>query len=367
MKKSLRRGLCAALAVAALVSGAYALNAGDSLITLSFLTETFFPSAVSAGKQQVSQQLQQTYDGVKQELDDAQKELLGLAAGEEGLYSAVLAPKGWSDGDTVTLPTGAGFLMQEGTAVISHQGAVVDVTQGEEVASGSRLKADHRYLVGEDTVAKITVLSGAARLGVQGNYTYTPGRSDPTPFYDVCQTDWYYGAVGFVYKNGLFAGMSEHEFGPDTVMNRAMVMTVFYNLAGAPADQMAASQASFSDVPEDAWFAPFVKWAYCQQITAGTSPTTFTPGQLINREQMVTLLYSFASRFLGLELTARQDLSAFADAETISAWAREPMSWAVAEGIIGSVSSDSMVIAPHAQADRANVASMLSVFSEIYR
>lgn len=367
MKKTLRRVLCAALAVMLLAGGAYALNVGDSLISLSYLTETFFPQAVTAGKQEAGQQLQQTYSEARQELDAVQKELLGLAAGEEGLYSAVLSPKNWSDGDVIALPTGAGFLMQEGTAALSHQGVVVDVTEGAEVASGSKLKANHRYLVGEDTVAKVTVLSGAARMGVQGNYTYTPGRSDPTPFYDVCQTDWYYGAVGFVYQNGLFAGMSEHEFGPDTVMNRAMVMTVFYNLAGAPADQMAAAQASFSDVPEDAWFAPFVKWAAAQQITAGTSPTTFTPGQLINREQMVTLLYSFASRYLGLELTARQDLSAFSDAATISAWAQEPMSWAVAEGIIGSASSSGMVIAPHAEADRATVASMLSVFSETYQ
>ena len=363
-KKPMFRVLCAVLVLTVLVNTGYALSTGDSLISLSFLTERFFPAAVTVGKQQVEKQLNETYDEARQDLDKAQRDLLELAAGEDGLYSATLAPKNWSDGSTVDLPTGSGFLMQEGTAVVTHKGAVVDVAEGTEIPSGSKLISGHRYLVGEDTTARITVLSGSARMGVQGSYAYTPGKANPTPFYDVSQTDWYYSSVGFVYENGLFAGMSDHEFGPHAVMSRAMVMTVFYNLAGRPEAEMAAAGTYFEDVPDNSWFAPFVNWGFSQEITAGTSPTTFTPDQLINREQMITLLYSFATRYLGLELTARADLSVFSDADKINVWAQEPISWAVAEGIMSSTSTDAMTIAPSKEADRATVASMLRVFSE---
>ena len=137
-KKPMFRVLCAVLVLTVLVNTGYALSTGDSLISLSFLTERFFPAAVTVGKQQVEKQLNETYDEARQDLDKAQRDLLELAAGEDGLYSATLAPKNWSDGSTVDLPTGSGFLLQEGTAVVTHKGAVVDVAEGTEVPSGSK-------------------------------------------------------------------------------------------------------------------------------------------------------------------------------------------------------------------------------------
>lgn len=365
MKRPLRRLLCAVLVLALLGCSAYGLTTGDSLISLSYLTQWFMPEAVRQGEAAAQTILQDTYDEAEDTLSEVQKDLMFQATGsEEGLYSAALGDRDWSDGDMLELTTGAGLKMGEGTAVVTHQGVVVDVTEGSEIPSGTRLVKSHRYLVGEDTTAQVFVLSGAARLGVQGHYEFTEGRKDPMPFYDVAQTDPYYHAVQHVYENGLFSGTGEHEFSPDIVMNRAMVMTVFYQLAGAPSEQMAAADVSFADVPETAWFAPFVKWAAAQQITAGTGPDTFTPEQKINREQMVVLLYSFATRYLGLTLDNRADLSVFADLDTVNTWAQDAMSWAVADGILGSAASDAMLLAPRADADRAAVASMLQAFAE---
>ena len=363
MKKTLRRLLCGFLAVLLLTGRALALSSKDTLITLSYLTQLFLPQALDAGEEAAGERLQDAYDEASDDLDKVQEDLLEQASGENGLYSGSLALRDWSDGQVIQAATGSGFLLGAGKAAVSHNGAVIDVTEGAEVPAGTALTAGHRYLVGEDTTAQVTILSGAAQLGVEGSYTRTGGKKNPTPFYDVSQLDWYYAPVAYVYENGLFAGMSEHEFGPSSVMSRAMVMTVFFNLAGAPMREMEGATATFEDAPEGAWFTPYVRWAATQGITAGTGPTTFSPDLKINREQMVLLLYAFGVGYLEMDLSARADLTVYEDHESVSVWARDAMSWAVAEGIIGSGTT----LNPRGDADRATVAAMLKVFSEEVR
>jgi hypothetical protein len=359
----MKRLLCTALVLVVLACGAYALSSGESLVSLSYLTSTFLPSALEQGETAANAKLQQAYDDGKKALDSVQQELTGQAA-SDGQYSVSLAPKTWSEGDKVELTTGSGFLMQDGTAAVTHSGAVIDVTSGEEVASGTKLSANHRYLVGEETSATVTVLSGAARMGVQGSYQTTEGSSSATPFYDVSQTDWYYAPVSYVYQNGLFSGMSDHQFSPNAAMNRAMLMTVLYRLAGAPAEELAAADLSFSDVADSAWYASYVKWGAAQGITAGTSATTFSPEQQITREQLVVLLYSFTSRYLGLDLGEGVDLSNYQDWNKASTWARDALSWAVGQGIISSSSATQLTLSPQKNATRAEVATMLRAFAE---
>lgn len=366
MKKSAARLLCTACALLLMACGAYALSSGDSLVTLSYLKEVFLPEAVQKGEDAANAQLQQTYDDAKDTLDSLQKDYLAQAAGEEagGSYSAVLQARDWSDGDELALPTGSGLLMLEGTAMVIHNGAFIDVTAGSEVSSGTRLTANHRYLVGEDTLARIAVLSGAAQMGVQGAYEDADTGVETTPFYDVCRTDWFYAPANFVYGKGLFSGVDAHHFGPGTAMDRAMLMTVLYQMAGAPADEMAAAKVSFSDVSASAWYAPYVKWGAAQGITAGIGPTTFGPERPVTREQIVVLLYSFATGYLGLTLEERADLSGYQDLGQASSWARDALSWAVAGGIISSTSSDALTLSPQNSASRAEVAAMLRAFSE---
>ena len=51
------------------------------------------------------------------------------------------------------------------------------------------------------------------------------------------------------------------------------------------------STTAFSDVPEDDWFTEAVAWAVENNITAGTSDTTFSPYQTCTRAEIVTFLY----------------------------------------------------------------------------
>ena len=357
--------LCGVMLLGMLACGAYALSGGDSLISLSYLTGTFVPKAVSTGNEAAEKALQGTYEESKKGLDNLHQGYLAQLAGEEsGAYSATLQARDWSDGDEMTLTTGAGVMLMNGAASVSHDGAFIDVTDGIELASGARLTSGHRYLVGENTVASVTVLSGAAQLGLQGVYALEDGREDPTPFYDVCQTDWYYAPVDYVYRNTLFSGMDEHHFGPSSAMNRAMLMTVLYQMAGAPKEELERASVTFADVPESAWYAPYVKWGAEQGITAGTGADTFSPEQQVTRQQVAALLYSFTTSYLGLEAAEGADLSGYQDLGQASDWAHNALSWAVAEGLISSSSADSLTLSPQKSANRAEVATMLRAFAE---
>ena len=364
MKKSVIRLAVAAGLLLVMACGGYALSAGDSLITLSYLRDVFLPQAVQQGEDAAQQALQDTYDEAEDTLNRLQKDYLAEITGEDGLYSSSFKARTWSEGDVVELPTGSGVLMLGGTAAVVHNGALVDVTEGIEVPSGSRLTAKHRYLAGENTLVQIKILSGAAQMGVQGAYDYTDGGVKATPFYDVCTDDWYHDAVNYVYENQLFSGMGEHEFAPSADMTRAMMMTVLYRLAGSPEREMAVADVTFDDVPETAWFAPFVKWGASQQVTAGTGDNRFSPDMKVTREQVVVMLYSFANRYMGLGTSGQGDLSAYPDVDQVSDWALEGMSWAVAKGIVGEATSADALLAPRRDASRAEVAAMLHAFSE---
>ena len=51
------------------------------------------------------------------------------------------------------------------------------------------------------------------------------------------------------------------------------------------------SSASFTDVKSDAFYADAVNWAVANNVTNGTSNTTFSPNADCTRAEIVTFLY----------------------------------------------------------------------------
>lgn len=357
MKKYLRP-LGLVLAFLMLTAGSYAAVSGDSLISLSYLRDTFFPQAVQTGENAANKAMQETYDSAKAQLDAVHG---GAGEGASGPSSDTLQRRAWTDGQIISLSTGAGFLMLDGSATVVHTGAVIDVTAGTEVSSGSALAQNHRYVVGENTDAAVTIRSGEAALGVQGGYSLTPGKGQHTPFYDVSQTDWFYGPVGYAYENGLFSGMDANHFSPGSPMNRAMLMSVLHRMAGTPAP---VGQISFQDV-KGGWYAQAVLWGASQGITSGKGNGLFDPDGLVTREQSVVMMYNYAVNYMGLKVGAGADLSKYSDLNRLSSWARPAMAWAVEQGIISGVKNGSAVtLEPQRSATRAEMATMLRAFRE---
>ena len=352
-----RLALCLLGLAAVLAGGALAAGDGESLVSLSYLMDTFLPRAQSRLEEINNSAIEEAYD-----------QAAGLLQGEtgtgSGLYSANFQSRTFSQGDLITLPTGSGVMVYAGSAELAHSGAVIDVTDGTAVPAGTRLTAGHRYLVGEDTSAALAVRSGAAYLGLEGSYAFTDAGTQALPFVDVAEGDWYESAVEYAYEGGLFSGTSADAFSPNLPMNRAMLVTVMYRLAGSPSDQLSQAQASFVDVPAESWYASYVRWGAAQGIASGTGADTFSPEESVTRQQLLVMLHSFARQYLGLTLTGEADLSAYGDGGQTASWAREAVSWAVANGLI--TPSAEGTLRPGDSASRAEVAAMLMKFDSLY-
>lgn len=362
MKQPISKRLLAALGAAAVLTGAAgALSAGDSLISLSYLTQTYIPAIVAQGTQIHEEKMEQAYDAAAQTLEQVSK----MELDDSGkTYSNSFSSEVYTRGDHVLLETGSGFWMGSGTAIVSHNGVFVDVTAGETVPTGCALTPGHRYLTGEDTDALIIVYSGLVRGGVEGAFTWKPSGEKAAPFTDVLVDDWYCSAVDYVYFNQLFAGMGNDTFAPNSSMDRSMMMTVLYHLAGDPEQELQAANATFADVPADQWYHSFVSWAATQGVSAGTGNGMFSPAQPVTREQVIVLLYNFATNYMGMTLEERVDISGLADYDQIAFWSQDAVSWAVAGGVL--VLPEGGAMAPARSATRAEVASMLQNFSQQY-
>lgn len=364
MKKHIRALAVMAAAAALLAAGAAALSGGDGLVSLSHLTAVFQPDAQKRADAAAEQALQDAYDSAEQKLEQLTQDHNGQS-GDSRPYSGDLRSRSYARGDVLTIQAGAGVLLIAGDVSVTHDGALVDVTDGKEVPTGSHLAAGHRYLAAEDTTAKLTVRSGLAKVGLQGRYEQKLGGQSAAPFTDVSDGDAWAQAVDHVYRNGLLTGTGDDRFSPGLSMSRAMMMTVFYRLAGSPEGQMAQAEAQFDDVKDGAWFAPYVRWAASQGITSGTSetPPLFSPDMQVTRQQVAVMLYGFASKGLGLKLTGLADLSRYSDGDQVAVWAQTQVAWAVENGIMTAHSGK---LEPGADAARGEVAMMVMAFAEKY-
>ena len=179
-------------------------------------------------------------------------------------------------------------------------------------------------------------------------------------FSDVSGSDWYCEAVGYAVENGLMNGMGEGKFEPDTAMSRAMLVTVLWRYAGSPVE----GTNDFTDVSKDAWYAQAVAWAAKNGVVTGVGDGKFDPEGKITREQMAAILYRY-SKALGLDVSQTAELSAFPDGSKTSDYAKEALSWAVAEGLItGTKNGSSTYLDPQGSATRAQVATILMRYIE---
>ena len=147
-------------------------------------------------------------------------------------------------------------------------------------------------------------------------------------FTDVDENAWYAGAVVYVRDHGLMSGTSDTAFSPDQKMTRAMLATVLYRAAGAP---KASGSSLFSDVANNTWYTDAVLWASQNGLVGGYGNGLFGVNDPVTREQMVTIIWRYAGSPSG------GSGSAFADAQQISAYARDAVKWASANGIISGV------------------------------
>ena len=180
------------------------------------------------------------------------------------------------------------------------------------------------------------------------------------PFTDISEKDWFYGDVMFVYENGLMLGTSKTLFSPHGTAMRGMMATILWRMEGSPVPK---GKNSFTDVEAGKWYADAITWTAENGIFAGYGKDKFGPDDPITREQLAAIFYRYAD-YKGYDLTVKENLDTFKDADKITDYAKTAMQWAVGSGLVKGKSGN--LLDPQGTATRAEIAAMLHRFIEKY-
>lgn len=108
-----------------------------------------------------------------------------------------------------------------------------------------------------------------------------------TSFADVPANAYFADAVKWAVDKGITNGLSDTMFGPYESCTRAQIVTFLYRaLKGT-----ASGSTNFTDVKSDTFYADAINWAVANNVTNGTSNTTFSPNADCTRAEIVTFLY----------------------------------------------------------------------------
>lgn len=173
-----------------------------------------------------------------------------------------------------------------------------------------------------------------------------PETPDAFPFIDVHPGDWFYDDVYTAWERHLVAGMTEDLYMPQRAMSRAMTVTILSRFE--------------EEIPtvDGAWYESARVWGMENGICDGTRME-----EDVTREQLATMLWRYA-RYRGWDVSARGDVSAFSDADKISPFADDAITWAMGTGILGGKGEG--ILDPGGKATRAEFAAMLNRFCALY-
>ena len=120
-------------------------------------------------------------------------------------------------------------------------------------------------------------------------FTKVNGNPQTGVFVDVATGSYYEDAVDWAVENGITKGTDDTHFSPDGICTRAQAVTFLWRTAGSPASK--TSTMPFTDVPVGSYYYDAVLWAVENGITKGTSDTTFSPNMTCSRAQIVAFLW----------------------------------------------------------------------------
>lgn len=175
-------------------------------------------------------------------------------------------------------------------------------------------------------------------------------------FTDVAENAWYAPAVAYVAEKDIMTGTGGAAFSPALTVTRGMVYQTLYNMAGRPA---VAEAATFQDV-SGKWYADAAAWAEDEGLTTGVGNGAFGGDQDMTRQELGKVFADYADG-QGAH-AANADLSGYADAASVADWARDGVERAVALGILSGSGS---TLNPGGTAQRAELAQMLMNFGAL--
>ena len=181
--------------------------------------------------------------------------------------TVTVSPKSASKGDTVTVTVkpDSGYVLETLTVTDKNGNELTLKDKGN---------------------GKYTFTMPAGKVEVKA--TFMEDNSMLNFFYDVPNGAYFYEAVKWAVDKGVTNGLSDTMFGPYESCTRAQIVTFLWRAAGSPEPKTASS---FTDVPANAYYAKAVAWAVENGITNGMTATMFAPDATCTRGQSVTFLY----------------------------------------------------------------------------
>ena len=148
-------------------------------------------------------------------------------------------------------------------------------------------------------------------------------------FKDVDTKAWYAEAVFAAVNNGLLYGKSKTQLDPNGLLTRAEMAAITNRSFGC---YVKADISAYKDVSKNKWYYADVERAVQMGTYNGVSSTSMQPDRAITRQEAIAVV----ARALQLDLDdyAKTDLSKFADAKEVSAWALPYMRAMVAAGYV---------------------------------
>jgi len=191
-----------------------------------------------------------------------------------------------------------------------------------------------------------------------------PATPSPHPFIDVGADEWYNRYVQSVFERSIMLGTTLTTFAPNEQFSRAQVAaTLFRHYHARPAEFSDPHNTPFYDVPNTEWFAPYIAWAYENEIVRGLDNRHFAPNASVTREQLAVMMHRFA-RLMDYDDNVREGAhwANFIDLHLISTWAgaMDALMWANENGLI--TGRPNMTIDPLGNATRAEAAAILTRF-----
>ena len=112
-------------------------------------------------------------------------------------------------------------------------------------------------------------------------------------FTDVHTYDYFYDSVQWAVNNNVTAGTSATTFSPSQSCTRAQIVTFLWRAAGSPEPRSTSNPFTDVSATRDVDYYKAILWAVENKITTGTSATTFSPSGTCTRAQIVTFLYRY--------------------------------------------------------------------------
>ena len=206
-----------------------------------------------------------------------------------------------------------------------------------------------------DGTYTFTMPATAVKVEPVVSETTTPPPATGSRFVDVPANAYYADAVDWAVDKGITTGTSETIFSPNDPCTRGQMVTFLWRLAGQPAPT--GSSNPFTDVKEGAYYYDAVLWAVEKGITLGTSATTFSPNDTVNRAQTATFLYRYLQSTGGGFTGAWAFPLNYTDAADVPEYAYEAFCYWTMQGVIQG--TDNNMLRPLDDCLRGQIVTMM--------